>query len=71
MQREHQPKLLGRHDLRELGITYSNPSLLRLEAQGRFPRRLYLSPAKVAWSKAEIFDWIAARAAERPVSAEQ
>jgi predicted DNA-binding transcriptional regulator AlpA len=32
--------------------------LLRLEAEGKFPKRLYLSPARVAWVENEIDDYL-------------
>jgi predicted DNA-binding transcriptional regulator AlpA len=54
MTNENEIELLGREALRKLGIAYSNVHLLRLEAEGKFPRRIYLSPARVAWLKAEI-----------------
>jgi prophage regulatory protein len=55
----HKPlKLLGRRDLENLGISYSNVHLLRLEADGKFPKRLYLSPARVAWVESEILKYL-------------
>lgn len=51
-------RLLSRDDLKKLGISYSNPHLLRLEEEGKFPRRLFLSPARVAWVEAEIINYI-------------
>lgn len=52
-------KLLSRDDLKRLGISYSNVHLLRLEEQGKMPRRIYLSPARVAWVESEIMDHVA------------
>lgn len=57
--------LLSRSDLKSLGITLSNSSLLRAEARGAFPRRLRLSPAKVCWDRAEVAEWLERRKAER------
>jgi len=57
--------LLQRADLKELGIHYSNTHLLRLEARGLFPRRVRLSPRKVAWKEREVLDWLDSRAAAR------
>jgi prophage regulatory protein len=51
-------KLLSRNDLKNLGIDYCNVHLLRLEAEGKFPKRLYLSPARVAWVESEILDYL-------------
>ena len=49
----------------EFGISFSREHLWRLEAAGKFPRRIYLSPQKVAWFENEILAWLAERAAER------
>ena len=57
--------LLSRADLKALGIWQSNSTLLRLEAVGRFPRRLRLAGASVCWDRAELMAWIEARKAER------
>lgn len=63
--RSETTQLLTRSDIRKLGITLSNTQLLRLEAKQRFPRRIYLTPARVVWYAHEITAWIEARAAER------
>jgi len=34
-----------------------------------FPKQIRLGPNKVAWLRAEVLDWIAARAAEREAAA--
>lgn len=57
--------LLTRFDLRDLGINYCNVHLIRLEQAGRFPKRIRLSPYKVAWFKEEIDQWLASKAEER------
>ena len=43
----------------------SDPTIYRLEKQGRFPQRIKLGGNSVAWIEAEIMDWIADKAAER------
>jgi prophage regulatory protein len=58
-------KLLSREDLKRLGVNYSNVHLLRLEEDGKFPKRLYLSPARVAWIEFEIDVYIAGCIAAR------
>ena len=58
-------QLMTRRDLAEAGISYSNAHLLKLESEGRFPRRVTLSPAKVCWIRSEVESWIEAKAAER------
>lgn len=60
-----QQVLLGRADLRALGIRFSNSQLLRLEAAQRFPRRVRLSGASVCWDRDEVMGWIDARKEER------
>lgn len=62
---EQQPVILGRDDLRKIGIKVSNSSLLRWENAGLFPRRLRLAGTRVAWLKSEIDDWFNTRAEER------
>lgn len=46
--------LLTRDDLPRLGITISPSTLLRLEAAGRFPKRIRLGHHSVAWLASEI-----------------
>lgn len=58
-------RLATRDDLKRMGITLSNTTLLRLEARGRFPRRLRIGGTTVAWLMSEIEDWLAERADER------
>lgn len=45
--------------------TYSRAHLDRLEAEGRFPKRVRLGQARVAWVEEEVKEWIASRIAER------
>ena len=58
-------QLLTAADLKAIGIGFSREHLWRLEAANKFPRRIYLSPHKVAWFEDEILAWLDARAAER------
>lgn len=57
--------ILTRADLKALGIWQSNATLLRLEAAGRFPRRLRIGGTSVCWDHAEILAWIDERRAAR------
>ena len=57
--------LLNRADLKRLGISVSNSSLLRWEHADRFPRRIRMAGTSVAWLKAEVEAWLSARANER------
>lgn len=57
--------LLTRCDLARLGINLSNTTMLRLEAAGRFPKRLRLAEYSVAWLADEVFAHVAALATAR------
>ena len=57
--------LLSRSDLKQLGVTVSNCSLLRWESQGRFPRRIRMAGTTVAWASDEVLDWYHNRLNER------
>lgn len=59
------PLLYGRRDLRMCGIKISDSTIARLEAAGKFPKRVRLSTNSVAWIASEIEDHIAALAASR------
>jgi predicted DNA-binding transcriptional regulator AlpA len=60
------PKLLlTRSDLKALGIPGTNTTLLRREADGRFPRRIRIAGTTVCWLASEVDVWLAERAAER------
>ena len=58
-------RLATRADLKRMGITLSNTTLLRLEARGRFPHRVRIGGTSVAWLMSELNDWLAERAEER------
>lgn len=58
-------RLATRADLKRMGITLSNTTLLRLEARGRFPRRVRIGGTSVAWLMSELNDWLSERAEER------
>lgn len=57
-------KVLRYPQLREL-VGFSRMHLGRLEAAGRFPKRVRLGPNTVAWVEAEVQNWLERRAAER------
>jgi prophage regulatory protein len=50
-------KLLTKKQVREL-TTYSYAHIDRMEREGKFPKRLRLGQARVAWYESEIQDWI-------------
>lgn len=64
-----QPRLIDATGLRDLGITFSRAHLWRLERDGRFPRRVPLSPRRHAWVQAEVAAWLRDRMAQRPGAA--
>ena len=51
--------LLTRADLLERGIKISRSTMLRMEAQGKFPKRRYLTPRTVVWNREEIDEFLA------------
>lgn len=59
------PRLLNFRQLQQIGISYSREHLWRMERQGSFPRRVRLSPAKIAWIESEVLDWLHARSDAR------
>ncbi len=46
-------------DLRAFGIKSCKVTLWRLERTGKFPRRVQVSPGRVAWVEAEIRQYMA------------
>lgn len=57
-------RLLNKREVCRM-TSYSRAHLDRLEADGRFPKRVRLGQARVAWVESEVEDWIAERIAER------
>ena len=57
--------LLTREDLPRLGLNLSPSTLLRLEAAGRFPKRIHIGAHSVAWLASEIHEHITKLAAKR------
>lgn len=59
-------KLISKKDLKAvLGIPYSFQHIARLEAAGKFPKRIQLGQNRVAWLMAEVEAWIEGRIAVR------
>ena len=54
--------LIGKKKLLEI-VPFSAQHILRLEKQGKFPRRIKLGERRVGWRASEIEAWIGARAA--------
>jgi prophage regulatory protein len=57
-------RLMGRRELRGW-VPYSEQQIRRLEAAGKFPRRVRLGANRVAWVREEIEHWLTARMKER------
>ena len=64
-QRVHGRVLYTRVDLRRLGIRISNSTLLRLEAAGKWPKRVRIADHSVAWLRDEVDTHIVKLAAQR------
>jgi len=57
-------KLVSKKELKTvMGVPYSPQHIARLEAVGRFPKRIRLGPNRVAWLQAEVEGWIEERIA--------
>lgn len=52
--------LIDRRQLREK-VPIAERTIFNMEKEGEFPRRIVLSPRKVAWDLAEIEEWIEGR----------
>ncbi|MGX9431191.1 helix-turn-helix transcriptional regulator [Bradyrhizobium sp. LeoA1S1] len=60
------PKLLTFPELAAHGIRLGRRQIDRLEAAGRFPRRVQISPGRVGWLADEIEGHVAEAIARRP-----
>jgi prophage regulatory protein len=64
-------KLVSKKELKSvLGIPYSFAHIARLEAAGKFPRRVKLGACRVAWVLDEVSDWVDERITQRGSHAE-
>ncbi len=57
-------RLINSKQITEI-VPYTLFHLSRLEAVGKFPKRIRLGAGRIAWSLREVEEWIAARKAER------
>jgi prophage regulatory protein len=57
-------RLLSKKQVRET-VLYSPAHIARLEAAGRFPKRVRLGAGRVGWVDEEVQNWLKARIAER------
>jgi prophage regulatory protein len=59
-------QLVSKKELRTVcGIPYSPQHIARLEAAGKFPKRVQLGQNRVAWVLKEIEGWLDERIANR------
>jgi predicted DNA-binding transcriptional regulator AlpA len=58
-------RLIPPADLPSVGITIGNDTRKDLEAEGKFPRRVWVTERTHAYVEDEIFAYIEARIAER------
>ena len=59
-------KILTYPELADHGIPTSRRQVDRLEAAGKFPRRVQISPGRVGWLVEEIATHVASNIANRP-----
>jgi len=53
-------RILSKRQVKEL-VLYSPQHIARLEAAGKFPKRVHLGPCRVGWVEDEILDWLQKR----------
>jgi prophage regulatory protein len=59
-------RVVSKKELKSVcGIPYSPQHIARLEAAGKFPKRIQLGPNRVAWLVSDIEKWVEDRASER------
>ncbi|HTV28325.1 MAG TPA: AlpA family phage regulatory protein [Xanthobacteraceae bacterium] len=57
-------RLLSKRQLKEL-VLYSPQHVARLEAAGKFPKRVQLGQCRVGWIEQEVLDWLQERIDDR------
>lgn len=57
---QNHPILIDRKRLREI-VPLCDKTIYNLEQRGQFPRRIALSPRRVAWVLQEVEAWLADR----------
>jgi len=61
------PRIVSKKELRQM-VPFTPQHILRLEKQGRFPKRIRLGERRVGWRLTDIEAWLDARAAESDAS---
>ena len=57
-------RILSKQQVREL-VLYSPQHVARLEAAGKFPKRVKLGQCRVGWVESEVMEWLQTRIEER------
>jgi len=57
-------RMLSKRQVREL-VLYSPAHIARLEADGKFPKRVRLGPSRVGWVEEEVLAWLQERIKQR------
>jgi prophage regulatory protein len=57
-------RMISKRQLKEL-VLYSPQHVARLEAAGKFPKRVRLGPSRVGWIEQEVLDWLQERIRRR------
>ena len=57
-------RILSKQQVREL-VLYSPQHVARLEAAGKFPKRVKLGQCRVGWVEREVLEWLQTRIQER------
>ena len=60
-------RILSKRQLKEM-VLYSPQHIARLEAAGRFPKRVQLGQCRVGWIEQEVLDWLQVRIIRRDQS---
>ena len=60
-------RIISKKELRTI-VPLCSQQILRLEKQGKFPRRIWLSARRVGWRLSDVETWIEERANDEGVS---
>jgi prophage regulatory protein len=60
-------RILSKRQLKEM-VLYSPQHVARLEAVGKFPKRVQLGQCRVGWIEQEVLDWLLERIKRRDQS---
>jgi prophage regulatory protein len=59
---QYDKRLVNKKELKTVcGIPYTPQHIARLEAAGKFPKRVQLGPNRVAWLLSEVDAWVSER----------